>query len=944
MQSILTRNGYTTTMVNKTTLTILSQNIRSISKNFDKLEHLVKNKPADVVLGQECWSVIGNYKLQDYSTQIFKERQISKGGGVIVWTANKVNANCQEDADLFSECHYESIAVRIGKLCIFNVYRPPKSDFRVALRCLRKQLEFCTDNKLEPVMMGDFNVNWSAESKQKKSLEELMQQYNMTQKVRHMTRPESNSTIDLAFVPNHLDSKAKTIDSLVSDHKAVHLKIKTPVSRTPNINTRKSTYTLTEKTLSKVKLGLLGVDWSGQFQSLNTDECAVMLESKIGSLIDKHCKSTSKDRKRLPYLTNELWKESNKVKKALRKHKKNGTDESKELYKQAKRDFAKNLANAKRAHNEKLLAEKNPRRLWDNIKLITKFTKEEQGIINLTGTSAQDVPRQLLKHFSTVAEKTIKKIPASSADPLETLKTHFPPRHNIFNFKKVTSTEVYKIFKSLAPKRSSGHDKISSKALKILAFQLVEPVTILINKIVEAKAFPLTWKCADVVPLYKKGKKDDVENYRPISLLPCCSKICEKVMCKQLYEYLDSTGILPPRQFGFRKGQGTTHAIAELLLELEPKDKQHTALMLLDFSKAFDVINHEILLKKLKHYGLTKAARALIKSYLTGRRSRVVANGRWSEWEEGPAYGCPQGSVCGPLFYLIYTSDMQYLYPSIMYADDTALVIDLPKLNQSEHLQKIWGKITGYCDANQLKLNAKKTELLSRSTQLNSVTLSGEMVHVKHKTSARYLGVEINADLKWDEHIAKILKKSRKGLFALARIRRFASTTTKLMVFEALVKSHILYAMPCWGPLMTTSQRKKIDTLLKIALRIVTNSPPNSHTSNMFNILDQLRVHEQVEKSLLQYLVKLQPDHPTSKYFCKIECNTRSQWRVIPKTKGELISAFTKVLNANSDIFSHTGVLRKYYFQQNSKVKALYEVPICESECFSCKRTPEMYK
>ena len=282
-----------------------------------------------------------------------------------------------------------------------------------------------------------------------------------------------------------------------------------------------------------------------------------------------------------------------------------------------------------------------------------------------------------------------------------------------FKFKEVSQTEVLKTIKSLEPKRSSGYDGVSNLILKSIADGITIPLTIIINNSFRTKEFPSLWKIAKVVPIFKRGGKGIIGNYRPISLLPTMSKIIEKLMDAQLREYLDKENLLNEDQYGFRKGHETSHALIktqDLILQAR-KNKELTIGVFLDLKKAFDTVSHKTLLEKIKHLGIDNS---LLKSYLTHRRQYTDINGEKSN-KRNIECGVPQGSILGPLLFLIFINDLQNStnMKTILFADDTTLLAsdrDAKKLikETNNNLQKI----KKWFEANGLTVHEQKTNFM----------------------------------------------------------------------------------------------------------------------------------------------------------------------------------------------------------------------------------------
>ena len=298
-----------------------------------------------------------------------------------------------------------------------------------------------------------------------------------------------------------------------------------------------------------------------------------------------------------------------------------------------------------------------------------------------------------------------------------------------FNFTRTTPAEIVEIIRKMKPKSSSGLENISCRLMKDIFDIIAIPLTSLINQSLQSGIFPDKLKIAKVVPIFKAGK-DNIEsyvhNYRPISLLSCFSKIFERVVYNQLYNHLQINKLLYESQYGFRKSHSTELAALELIDSIYTKlDQGKTPIAIfLDLSKAFDTIDHKILINKLHHCGCRNTSLNWFKSYLTERSQYVIINDTISKTLRITT-GVPQGSVLGPLLSLIYINDLcraTDTFKYILFADDTNLISNTcsSKHNSSQnHIDQIslsinveLGKISDWMSANKLSLNTSKSKFI----------------------------------------------------------------------------------------------------------------------------------------------------------------------------------------------------------------------------------------
>ena len=325
--------------------------------------------------------------------------------------------------------------------------------------------------------------------------------------------------------------------------------------------------------------------------------------------------------------------------------------------------------------------------------------------------------------------------------------------------------------------KSSGLDDISSFILKEAFLTLIPETTHMMNLSISSSTFPSAWKKALVVPIPKAGNKTMVKNYRPISLLPLPGKVLEKLIHGQISDHLESTSLLSENQHGFRKKYSTTHSVAQFTNYINTKmdSKTPTLATYIDFRKAFDCVQHRVLLHKLSKMNLGDSTVQWIRSFLTGREQRVLANNVYSSFLP-ITQGVPQGSVLGPLFYIVYANDLAKTFLNCnvaMYADDTVLYTANSNFDTSVvKMQEDINQLSEWCLHNGIKVNTDKTKLMlfgsSKSIgSLPTFEIKYNESPMQQVSSYRYLGMTLDPQLTYNLHV----KKSRS--VASAKLQQF---------------------------------------------------------------------------------------------------------------------------------------------------------------------------
>ena len=430
--------------------------------------------------------------------------------------------------------------------------------------------------------------------------------------------------------------------------------------------------------------------------------------------------------------------------------------------------------------------------------------------------------------FLTKVRLLREEIPPGTTDPLEKLREAMQGRKCSFTLRPVKPEEVEKIISGLKNSKSSGTDFINTWVIKLVAREILPAITHIVNLSLSQSEFPSLWKLAKVVPLLKKGDPLTAKNYRPVALLPIFSKILEKAVFLQLVEYLDSNSLLSPNHHGSRQGHNTATALVQMYDQWveEVEAGMMVGVMMIDLSAAFDMVDHQLLLEKLELFGLDAGALRWVESYLGNRFQSVCVDGCLSP-PLPMNCGVPQGSILGPLFYILFTNDIPDLahqHPvthqapapyckecgsTVCYVDDCTFSYgDSDPVSLSETLTGQYKTISDYMAANRLVINGDKTHLIVMGTKATAKRreevslLAGQHVIVPTRTE-KLLGGHICEDLKWKEHVlgsdqslAKQLTSRVNGLLMVAARAPFP---TRLSVANGIFMSKLCYLIQLWG-------------------------------------------------------------------------------------------------------------------------------------------------
>ena len=375
-------------------------------------------------------------------------------------------------------------------------------------------------------------------------------------------------------------------------------------------------------------------------------------------------------------------------------------------------------------------------------------------------------------------------------------------------FRPTTPIEIEILCGGLVPNKSAGWDDVSPRVIRGVAKEIGRPLSGFINYCMREGVYPGHFKVAKVVPVYKGEDPTQFGNYRPVSVLPVLSQIFERVLQTRLIEFLENKKTLVPGQYGFRAGHSTAMAVLDMVERIRTAwNEGHSALgVFIDLKKAFDTVDHSLLLAKLEHYGVRGKALELITSYLEGRMQYVVYGGCESARGE-ISCGVPQGSVLGPLFFLLYVNDMGRACKElqlVLFADDTNIFArdKDPKALFTKVNQGLQG-LSAWFQCNKLTLNLKKTEYVffggprGASSDGLALTVGGE--EIKRADGARFLGVWVDERLRWSEQVSKVKRKISQLVGVLGRARTALDGGSLLTLYNSLVLPHLQYCLMIWG-------------------------------------------------------------------------------------------------------------------------------------------------
>ena len=409
--------------------------------------------------------------------------------------------------------------------------------------------------------------------------------------------------------------------------------------------------------------------------------------------------------------------------------------------------------------------------------------------------------------------------------------------------------EICTIAKSFKNNKAPGLDEYSPKIIKNVISYISEPLCHIFNQSMLEGIFPDELKKAKVTPVFKSGDKRDFTNYRPISVLPVFSKLLERIIYKRTIEFFNKHSLLYEGQFGFRTDFSTSMALTSISNKIvDAFEKNEFALgVFIDLSKAFDTINHAILLSKLNRYGIRGAALDFFSSYLDNRLQCTRFGSFVSDFKTITC-GIPQGSLLGPLLFIIYIND---LYKSandlsfILYADDTNIVVSNPNLESLCNIvNRGLSQVCEWFKANKLSINVNKCNYMifhnGKRFCVNDICIRIDNTALPRVDKTKFLGVYLDSSLSWKYHISEVESKVSKSIGIISKIKHLLPDFILRMLYCALVLPYLNYCNLIWANTYKTNLQKIIGLQKKI-IRIISRAQFNDHTTPLFEKLKLLK-------------------------------------------------------------------------------------------------------
>ena len=827
-------------------------NIQCISNKIPQLEVLLNKEKPQFLLLSEHWmspdqaAVTGfpGYRLLSHFC-----RTSSIHGGVAIFGQDnipykQIKLPKQLVCEFLCECAGISLSVNKAKIALLVFYRSPdnKCDVNLFLNYFNSIICLVLKKHKYIIICGDINIDYLTDNVTRRLLSDIFDSFDLKSSLPvEPTRHFNNSISAIDYVISNLPNiKSQNLDLDISDHKAQKFSVAFSEPQQPSSTNHKYCYKriFSDSNLFNLTHLLSTTDLGDLYLISDVNQAWQYFWGNILYCLDLTCptrkiKIRGEDLEK-NWIDSRIIAESQNLKNLYWLSKNMNNTKINEEYKIAKKKYSDMLKSQKQNFYENKIKKSSntSQEIWTIVNSNLGRCKNESNVSQIINNNnfisdPNDICNLFCTYFAEIAINSLNNIynnlDGDCSTGTESLSSLF--------FYDITPEEIDDQLSLMQNKSSSGPDGIPIKVLKYISQFIVHPLCYIFNLSVKSGIFPNDLKMATVIPLHKKGDADLIENYRPITLPSCFSKLFEKIIHCRIYTFINEKKLLSSSQHGFRPNLSTNTASFSLTNAIyNALDKgEYVLTLFFDLTRAFDCVNKNFIIRKLENLGIREPLNDWIYSFLSDRIIRVKIGEHISQ----PAQinlGVPQGSVLSPLLFLLFINDLeQHIADNVtivLYADDTTICITAPspeelqsKVNYTLHQFYTW------CANNKLIINATKTKYVMfhkrREDPHIVVKLNNTTIDKVH--SVKFLGLHLDEQLTWSNHIEHVAKKLNSAYFAIRNLRSVMDTKYLLNIYFALAYSHMKYLIIYWG---TSCEFQRIFIHQKKIIRLIFSLNP----------------------------------------------------------------------------------------------------------------------
>lgn len=762
------------------------------------------------------------------------------GGGLCFYVKKCIIFNSMPTLNVMdSDIEIQIIEIKNANcrdMYIVNTYRPPSGNSELAVDRLR---EICLEltsirGSKDIIIVGDLNINLLTNTSNKKLICDLCDEFNLTSNINLPTRVTSNSSscLDLILSSITHTKSSGVIQNNISDHFPTFIVKKKLTTKYVKTTFRGRSYRFYDD--NEFKMRLLNYNWGRFYAAFDVDTAWQELYQCILDVSDELCPVKTfyfRDRKPAWY-NDELVELSTNRDEFFRIGKASKDESLLNLAREYRNKLKTGIKNARTEYYTTQINENraNPSKFWNCIQELIPGNKSDKiGGVRRHETddvcSPSESPDVINQFFTGIGPELDSRLP-DSFDP----KTDRPQIRTLRFEPTISVRNVVEHLREIKQTKPSGCNKISTKLYLAALSVLTEQITFIFNLSIKTNRIPLAWKIGYVTPLPKKGDTTLLTNIRPITITHLCGKILEKLIATNIDYHCENNSIYTEAQMGFRKNRSTTMATSELICHINHAMNQNyfTICTFIDFKKAFDCVNFDRLLTKLINIGIDYKNIDWLKDYFTNRVQSVKMGDKISSVANVKC-GVPQGSVLGPLLFLIYVNDLPNLQLDshiLMYADDVVLFNSGPNLNDIVGtMQKDVSLIANWSNYNRLTINFTKSNYMVFGNKYklhNAIipnSISSDLFTLTKVDNFMYLGVKLDNHLSFEPLILDLTRRLSNRIFTLSIVRKDITTSCAVLLYKTIILPIIDYGNFCLTP-CSDKLRTKLQRLQNRALRI----------------------------------------------------------------------------------------------------------------------------